>query len=50
MKIRNQLMLWYMVILLAGLFLIGGWAYYEMVVEHPAITKALARVAFCRSL
>jgi signal transduction histidine kinase len=42
-KIRTQLMLWYVGILLVGLILIGGWAYYEMVVEHPGVTKALAR-------
>jgi len=30
------------VILLTGLLLITGWAYYEMVVEHPAVAKVLA--------
>ena len=43
MKIRTQLMLWYVAILLVGLGLIGGWAYYEMVVEHPNLTRILAR-------
>jgi signal transduction histidine kinase len=43
MRLRTQLMLWYVLILLAGLLLIGGWAYYEMVVEHPGITRVLAR-------
>jgi signal transduction histidine kinase len=43
MKIRTQLMLWYVAILLVGLALIGGWAYYEVVVEHPGITRVLAR-------
>ena len=42
MKIRTQLMLWYVSILLAGFLLLAGWAYYEMVVEHPGVTKALA--------
>jgi signal transduction histidine kinase len=41
-KIRNQLLLWYVVILLAGFVLIGGWAYYEMVVAHPSMSKVLA--------
>ena len=35
-------MLWYVGILLIGLALIGGWAYYEMVVEPPNAAKALA--------
>jgi len=35
-------MLWIGVILLTGLLLITGWTYYEMVVEHPAVAKALA--------
>ncbi len=43
MKIRTQLALWYSLILLAGLLLVLGWAYYELVVEHPAIAAALAR-------
>ncbi len=42
MKIRNQLMLWYVLILLAGFVLIGVWAYYEMVVAHPSMGKVLA--------
>lgn len=42
MKIRTQLALWYSVILLAGLLLVSGRAYYEIVVEHPAVAKALA--------
>ena len=41
MKIRTQLALWYSAILLTGLLLITGWAYYEMVVEHPVVSKAL---------
>lgn len=36
-------MLWYVAILLVGLLLVAGWAYYEMVIEHPGVTKALAR-------
>ena len=42
MKIRNQLMLWYVAILLAGFVLIGGCAYYEIVVAHPSMGKVLA--------
>ena len=42
MKIRNQLMQWYVLILLAGFVLIGVWAYYEMVVAHPSMGKVLA--------
>jgi len=42
MKIRTQLGLWYSAILLNALLLIGGWTYYEIAVEHPAITKVLA--------
>ena len=41
MKIRTQLVLWYSAILLTGLMLIAGSAYYEMVVEHPTVAKAL---------
>lgn len=43
MKFRTQLALWYSAILLAGLLLVSGRAYYEIVVEHPAVAKALAR-------
>lgn len=43
MRIRTQLALWYSLILLAGLLLVSGWAYYEIVVEHPAIARALAK-------
>ena len=42
MRIRTHLMLWFTVILLTGLLLITGWAYYEMVVEHPAVARVLA--------
>lgn len=41
MKIRTQLALWYSAILLTGLMLIAGWAYYEMVIEHPTVSRAL---------
>jgi signal transduction histidine kinase len=41
-KIRTQLALWYSALLLTGLLLIAGWAYYEMVVEHPTVPLALA--------
>jgi signal transduction histidine kinase len=41
-KIRTQLALWYTAILLIAFLLVGGWAYYEIVVEHPVMTKALA--------
>ena len=34
MTIRNRLVLWYSGLLLIGLLLIAGWAWYEMVVEH----------------
>ncbi len=43
MRFRAQLMLWYAAILLMGLFLVGGVAYYEMAVEHPGVRAALAR-------
>jgi signal transduction histidine kinase len=42
-RLRTQLALWYSAILLASLVLISGWAYYEVVVEHPAVSKALAK-------
>lgn len=42
MTIRNRLVLWYAGLLLAGLLLVAGWAYYEMVVAHPGLTRALA--------
>ena len=42
MSIRSRLTLWYSAILLAGLLLISGWAYYEMVVEHPGVSRLLA--------
>jgi len=42
MTIRIQLAFWYSVVLLVGLLVIAGWTYYEMVFEHPSITKALA--------
>jgi len=42
-RIRTQLALWYSAILLAGLLLVSGWAYYEVVVEHPAVAKARAK-------
>ena len=42
MKIRTQLALWYSAILLTGLLLIGGWTYYEIAIEHPAVSKVLA--------
>src|SRR5262245_66065500 len=42
MTIRTQLALWYSLILLAGLLLIAGWNYYEMVVAHPDVAQALA--------
>jgi len=42
MTIRTQLAVWYSVILLVGLVLIAGWTYYEMVVEHPSMARALA--------
>jgi hypothetical protein len=42
-RIRTQLALCYSGILLAGLVLVSGWAYYEVVVEHPAVAKALAK-------
>jgi signal transduction histidine kinase len=41
-KIRTQLALWYSAILLTAFLLIGGWAYYEIAVEHPVVAKALA--------
>jgi len=40
--IRIQLAFWYAAILLAGLCLIAGWTYYEMVVEHPSVARVLA--------
>lgn len=43
MRLRTQLAVWYSAILLASLLLISGWAYYEVVVEHPAVSNALAR-------
>ena len=43
MKLRTQLMLWYVVILLVGMGLIGGWAYYELVVENPGMTRIRVR-------
>ncbi len=43
MKIRTQLTLWYSGILLVGLLLVAGWAYYEMAVDHPEVAQALAR-------
>jgi len=46
MRIRHQLMLWYVTILLAGFALIGGLTYYEMVVAHPVINQALIREGY----
>lgn len=43
MKFRTQLALWYSAILLVALLLITGWAYYEVVVEHPDVSRALAK-------
>jgi len=37
MTIRSRLAFWYSGILLVGLLFIAGWAYYEMVVEHPGV-------------
>ncbi len=42
MTIRTRLALWYTGILFVGLSLVGGWAYYEMVIEHPGVTRVLA--------
>lgn len=39
-------MLWYVAILLVGLALIAGWAYYEMVVEHPGVARVLNREGY----
>ncbi len=46
MRIRTQLALWYTGILLAGFLLIFGWAYYEFVIEHPAVAQVLAKEGF----
>ncbi len=46
MRLRTQLALWYSAILLVSLLLISGWAYYEVVVEHPAVSKALAKEGY----
>jgi len=43
MTIRTRLVLWYSGILLVGLLLVAGWAYYEMAVEHPGVSNALAK-------
>ena len=42
MTIGGRLTSWYSGILLAGLGLVGSWAYYEMSVAHPTVSKALA--------
>lgn len=46
MRLRTQLALWYSAILLASLLLISGWAYYEVVIEHPDVARALAREGY----
>ena len=43
MTIRTRLALWYSGILLVGLLLVSGWAYYEMAVERPGMSNALAK-------
>ena len=43
MTIRTRLTLWYAGLLLVGLLCIAGWAYYEMVLEHPAVGRAFAQ-------
>ena len=46
MRLRTQLAVWYSAILLVSLVLISGWAYYEVVVEHPAVARALAKEGY----
>jgi signal transduction histidine kinase len=46
MKTRTQMALWYFSILLAAFLLVGGWAYYEMVVEHPGVKRSLAQEGY----
>ncbi|HXI53262.1 MAG TPA: ATP-binding protein [Candidatus Saccharimonadales bacterium] len=41
MTIRTRLTVWYSVVLLAGLGIVTGWAYYEMFTEHPGVTREL---------
>lgn len=41
MTIRTRLTLWYAGLLLVGLLFIAGWAYYEMVLEHPSVGRAI---------
>ncbi len=43
MTIRTRLALWYAGILLIGLLCIAGWAYYEMVIEHPGVASAIVQ-------
>jgi signal transduction histidine kinase len=45
-RIRTQLALWYSAILLVSFVLISGWAYYEVVIEHPDVARALAREGY----
>ena len=42
MTLHRRLSYWYSAILLAGLLLITGWTYKEMVFEHPSMARALA--------
>jgi signal transduction histidine kinase len=40
-KLHTRLGFWYAAILLVGLLFIAGRTYYEMVFEHPSMTRAL---------
>ncbi|MCW5552816.1 MAG: HAMP domain-containing histidine kinase [Verrucomicrobiae bacterium] len=42
MTLRTQLTWSYFAILSVGFLLVGGWTYYELVVEHPVVDAALA--------
>src|SRR5262245_22054843 len=49
MTIRARLTLWYSILLLSGLGIVTGWAYYEMFSEHPGVTQELEAEGHSRS-
>ena len=42
MKTSTQLALWYFAIVFAAFLVVGGWAYYELVIENPGVSRELA--------
>jgi len=41
-KTSTQLALWYFAIVFAAFLVVGGWAYYELVIENPGVSRELA--------